>query len=252
MPSSTASRITRELIALGVRPGGMLLVHSSLSSLGYVPGGPETVIQGLLDALGDEGTLLLPALSWELVGPPEWLFDVRRTPCCVGAIPEYFRQRAGTLRSVSPTHSVCGVGPKAEWALSEHHRDVSPCGPHSPFRRLREAGGQILFLGCGARPNTSMHGVEEVVEAPYYYAEMVDCRVIWSDGHETIQPLRRQSFVGINLRYDRLPALLSAPDEIHRGHVLRAESILYEAEPMWRTAIAAMREDVLYFADRAE
>ena len=101
--------ISEDLSALGVRRGGVLLVHSSLRSLGYVPGGAETVIRGLLHALGEEGTLLLPSLSYDHATPRNPYFDIRRTPSNVGAIAEYFRQRPGTLRSMHPTHSVCGT-----------------------------------------------------------------------------------------------------------------------------------------------
>jgi len=67
--SALVAEIAEALQQLGVRPGGVLLVHSSLSSLGYVPGGPETVIQALLKALGPGGTLLMPALSYLYVTP---------------------------------------------------------------------------------------------------------------------------------------------------------------------------------------
>ena len=59
-----AARIAEGLIGAGVRSGGTVLVHSSLKSMGPVPGGPETVILGLLEALGPEGPLLLPALRY--------------------------------------------------------------------------------------------------------------------------------------------------------------------------------------------
>ena len=78
--STNVRKIAADLLDLGVRQGGLLLVHASLSSLGQVPGGPETVIQGLLGALGEEGTLLmlgcglLPNTSFhaieELIEPP--------------------------------------------------------------------------------------------------------------------------------------------------------------------------------------
>ncbi len=57
-----------DLLALGVRPGGVLLVHSSLRSLGPLPGGAESVIRALLAVLGPDGTLLMPALSYASVG----------------------------------------------------------------------------------------------------------------------------------------------------------------------------------------
>ena len=76
--------------SVGVRPGSVLLVHSSLRAMGPVAGGPETVIRGLLQALGPDGTLLMPALSYAHVTSATPLFDLRRTPSNVGAIPEYF------------------------------------------------------------------------------------------------------------------------------------------------------------------
>ena len=105
------SDIAAALRSLGVRRGGSLLVHSSLRSLGRVPGGAETVVRGLLAALGEDGTLLMPALTYEFVRSHNPVFDVRGTPSNVGLIPEDFRLRPGTQRSIHPTHSVCAVGP---------------------------------------------------------------------------------------------------------------------------------------------
>ena len=105
-------RIAADFNDLGVVEGDTVLVHSAFKSLGPVPGGIETVVQGLLLAVGPEGTLLMPALSRAL-RPPE-VFDERSTPANVGAIPEYSRTREGTTRSLHPTHSVCAVGRVAD------------------------------------------------------------------------------------------------------------------------------------------
>ena len=83
---------------LGVRPGGVLLVHASLRSLGPLDGGAETVVLSLLEALCPQGTLLMPALSYATVGPQSPIFNVAATPSCVGALSEYFRIRPGTIR----------------------------------------------------------------------------------------------------------------------------------------------------------
>ena len=74
-PELTVSRIAAQVSALGVRPGGVLLVHSSLSSMGHVEGGAETAIQALLQALGPMGTLLMPALSYDSVHSGQTHFD---------------------------------------------------------------------------------------------------------------------------------------------------------------------------------
>lgn len=246
--SEARDRIARELVEAGLRTGGAVLVHSSLRSLGTVPGGPETVILGLLDGLGPEGTLLLPALSYATVGEANPRFDVTATRSCVGAIPEHFRTRTGTLRSVCPTHSVCGVGPGAEWLLGGHHEDSTPCGPNSPFRRLRECGGQVLMLGCGLTPNTSMHAVEELVEPPYLFAGSVEYRVKRADGSEVMARLRRHGFEGYAQRYDRLAAVLP-PGGMRVGRVLTATVQVIECPAMWEAAEAALRRDPLYFVE---
>jgi aminoglycoside 3-N-acetyltransferase len=242
------ARIARELRGVGLRPGGAVLVHSSLRSLGPVAGGAETVIEGLLEALGPEGTLLLPALSYETVGEANPFFDVAATPSCVGAIPEHFRTRPGTLRSVCPTHSVCGVGPSAGWLLGGHHEDGTPCGPNSPFRRLRECGGQVLMLGCGLRPNTSMHAVEETVEPPYLFAGSVEYRVRHADGSEAVVLLRRHGFRGYAQRYDRLADVLP-PGALRVGRVLEAAVHVIECDAMWLAGEAALRRDPLHFVE---
>ena len=77
MPESEAQkRIAEDLLSAGLRRGGAVFVHSSLRSMGIVPGGAETVIRGLLDALGPDGTLLVPALSYEYVDAARPVFDI--------------------------------------------------------------------------------------------------------------------------------------------------------------------------------
>jgi aminoglycoside 3-N-acetyltransferase len=246
--------MAQDLLALGVRPGGVLLVHSSLRSLGAVPGAAnraETAVRGLLRALGQRGTLLMPALSYASTGAHNPVFDVRATPSCVGALTEYFRCRAGVTRSVHPTHSVSAFGPLADDLLGAHQRDTTPCGPHSPFSKLRAAGGQILFLGCGMRTNTSMHAIEEHILPPYLFAQPVDYRIVLADGSETQMRVRSHDFKGWAQRYERVAGLLSAPD-LRCGKVLAADCHLLEAGPMWSAALAAYRHDPLYFVERSQ
>ncbi|MCS7060708.1 MAG: AAC(3) family N-acetyltransferase [Anaerolineae bacterium] len=247
----TRCRIAEALRAAGLRAGGCALVHSSLSSLGYVPGGATTVIEGLLDALGPEGTLLMPALSYEHVHAHQPFFDVLRTPSNVGVIPETFRLRPGVLRSVNPTHSVCGIGPRACDLLTHHQKDETPCGLHSPFHLLRQVEGQIVFLGCGLRPNTSMHSVEELVEPPYLFGALIAYRVRLVSGEEITLRCRRHNFAGYTQRYDRLAGLLKAR-ELRTGRVLRAIAHVIECAPMWERALSALRRDPFFFVERSE
>ena len=249
--SGSVERLAGELWELGVRANGVLLVHASLRALGLVDGGAETVIRSLLRVLGQGGTLLLPALSYETVDAANPVFDVRQTPSCVGALPEYFRRRPGTLRSLHPTHSVCAVGAQARDLLTGHEQDTTPCGKHSPFYRLPQQRGQILFLGCGLRPNTSMHAIEELSEPPYLFGDCLDYTIIDGDGQEIAVTIRRHDFAGWVQRYERVAEVLDAP-ALRRGLVLDAPCYLVEAAALWPAVHEKLLEDPLFFVDREE
>lgn len=244
------TKIVDGLERLGVKPGGTVLVHSSLKALGHVGGGAETVVMGLLSTLGPHGTLLMPALSYQTVTSASPVFDIRETPSCVGAISEHFRNQVGTLRSLHPTHSVCGHGPKAKDLLDGHALDVTPCGPNSSFARLRRVtGAQILFLGCGPTPNTSMHAVEEIVEPDYLFrAEPIAYETVDYSGTRDIKSYRQHAFDGVRQRYDRLVDLMSA-DSLTVGRVMAATCHLLAVEPMWDVALRKMETEPHYFVD---
>ncbi|MCP4405184.1 MAG: AAC(3) family N-acetyltransferase [bacterium] len=248
MKEEVQRQIVRDLRVLGLRKGGIVLVHSSLRSLGVVSGGAETLVSALLDTVGKSGTLLLPALSYASVGAHNPVFDRVQTPSCVGALTEFFRTRPGTIRSIHPTHSVCAFGVNAEELCRNHHLDTTPCGAHSPFSRLRELGGQVLFLGCGLKPNTSMHAIEEQVVPPYLFGEPVDYRIILEHKRDIAMRVTSHNFSGWEQRYDRLSQLLDEHG-LKQGKVLEADASLIDGKKMWEQALAALQKDPLFFVE---
>jgi len=62
---NTINSVYQDLIRLGINNNDILLVHSSLSNLGWVCGGAQTVITALMNAVGSDGTLVMPAHSGE-------------------------------------------------------------------------------------------------------------------------------------------------------------------------------------------
>src|SRR4029078_7739547 len=123
-------------------------------------GGAGAVISALRAAIGPDGTLVLPTHSWERAGHGDFTFDLMTTPSCVGAISEVFRRLPGIVRSLHPTHSVAAIGPRARALIDGHERALTPCGEGTPYARLIEAGGQILFLGATLDQNTAYHTLE--------------------------------------------------------------------------------------------
>jgi aminoglycoside 3-N-acetyltransferase len=141
------------------------------------------------------------------------------------------------------------VGAEVEALLGSHQRDKTPCGANSPFRKLWECGGQILFLGCGLRPNTSMHGVEELEEPPYLFGDKVSYRAILPDGSEIEGRTRRHDFSGWSQRYDRIGPLLS-DGGLSEGKILEATVHVLECRAMWERAHEALRRDPFTFVER--
>ena len=244
-----SKRIAAEIGDLRVLPGNTVLLHSSFKSLGTVPGGIETVILGFLRAIGPDGTLLMPALSWAL-RPPE-VFDLTSTPTNVGAIPEYFRTREGTGRSLHPTHSVCAIGKRTHELLDDHGLDFTPCGMHSPFRKVVETNGKIVMLGCGLRPNTTMHALEEYIEPPYLFGPRYVFTIRDRQGKTYEKEYKTHGFVshGYAQRYDRVVGLDSSSFLLCKGQVLQAVTFVLDAPSLKSAVLRKLKEDPYFFVE---
>ena len=160
--------LVQQLLELGVEPGGVLLVHTAFSRVGRVEGGPWGLIAALRDALGADGTLVMPSMSSD----KENAFDPKRTPCRgMGIVAETFWRSPGVLRSDSP-HAFAAVGPEAAWITAPHPIDV-PHGLDSPAGRAYELGAQVLLLGVDHSANTTVHLAENLAGVRYRRAKQV-------------------------------------------------------------------------------
>ncbi|BCY13146.1 aminoglycoside N(3)-acetyltransferase [Actinoplanes sp. L3-i22] len=179
----TRASLAADFRALGVPRGGILLIHTSLSSLGWVSGGALAVVQALLDVLGPDGTLVVPSQTannrdpstWSSPPPREWWpsiratlpgFDPDRTPSVgVGVITEQVRTWPGAVRSTHPQTSYAALGPRAKELMHDHHTDCHH-GEESPLAKLAAAGASTLLLGVGFAKTTAFHLAEYRLPAP--------------------------------------------------------------------------------------
>lgn len=171
MTHVTQQDIEQGLCRLGLKPGDKVLVHSALSSFGYVDGGADAVIDALLAVVGAAGTVLVPTLTGSEALSPENppVFDPAQTPCWTGRIPETFRQRAAAMRSLHPTHSVAAIGADAQTLTGSHLDSISPCDERSPYGRLALLGdAYILLIGVTHESNTTLHHIEELAGVDYH------------------------------------------------------------------------------------
>lgn len=141
-------------------------MHSSYKSIGSVDGGPEVVLDALVEVLGPQGTLMVPTHTYNFC---YWMvepYDSHLTASRVGLLTELVRKRPRAVRSRHPTHSVAAIGAYADY-LVENHIHGSPLGMNSPWDRLRLAGGDVLMLGTGLDTCTILHLAECLAEVPY-------------------------------------------------------------------------------------
>lgn len=168
VPHVHRSQLVEDLRRLGVQPGDALFIHSSLKSLGFVEGGPAAVIGALMDAVGPQGTLVLPTY-WMPGGTihatcelSDYVFDPRQHGTHMGALPEAFLATPGVLRSIHPTHSVSAWGRHADAVTADHHRAPSVFGVGSPWERfLHLPQAKVLGIGISMGPVTYYHLIED-------------------------------------------------------------------------------------------
>lgn len=174
--TDAANYVYREEIAnalreVGVQCGDTVMFHSSLSSMGWVVGGADAVIDGFLQAVGPEGTVVVPTLCRMPDGERHLTFarwNIETSETCVGRITEVFRHRPVAVRSDHGTHSVAAIGPRARELTTNHGAAGLRHGPWGPRAFARESPWQkfydwnvaYCFLGVNFLYNTMVHFVE--------------------------------------------------------------------------------------------
>src|SRR5262245_36948053 len=121
------NELAAQLKALGVREGGVLLVHTSFRAVRPVEGSPLGLIGALGEALGPDGTLVMPTMT-----SGDTVFDPRSTPSDgMGITAELFWRQPGVLRSTHPGASFAAQGPLAD-RICRPQPLSPPHGPDSP------------------------------------------------------------------------------------------------------------------------
>ncbi|MFJ8867059.1 aminoglycoside 3-N-acetyltransferase [Streptomyces sp. NPDC102473] len=264
----TRARLVRDLAALGLVEGDTVMFHTRMSALGYVAGGPQTVIGALVEVVGERGTLMVTcgwndALPYGFTDWPQpWQDAVRaehppydplvsESEHDNGRLPEALRRWPGAVRSRHPDVSLAAVGAAATALMSDHPWD-DPHGPGSPLARLVALDGRVLMLGAPLETLTLLHHAEALADAPgkrfveYEQPVLERGRRVWrrfrdidsSEGafdYSSVTPVGQDPFETI-VR-DMLAAGIG-----RRGKVGAAESHLFEAREVLDFGLTWIRE----------
>lgn len=226
------TRLIRDLRHLGLKAGDLVMVHSSLSAIGRVKGGANTLVQALLDVLTPSGTLAMPVFG-------TIPFDVKTSASTLGVIPEALRTHPRAVRSFHPTHSVAAVGPRADDLIAKHLESPTAAGRDTPYGRLIDMGGKILLLGVDNDRNTTMHTLEEYVGAPY----LSDRKVTYLDSRGREHTKTLKLFPGPHRDFIGLDPLFREQGVEIIGKVGDAVARLIDAKKMHDAVLAAFKDD---------
>ncbi len=251
----TVESLSEDLARLGVKPGMTLLVHSSLSSLGWVCGGSVAVVYALESSVGPSGTLVMPTHSGELSDPKNWsnppvpeswwqtirdsmpAYDTVLTPTRgMGRIPETFRTQGGVIRSGHPQVSFAARGPKAHQIVSNHPLEFG-LGEGSPLSRIYDLAGWILLLGVDHNCNTSLHLAEHRTQAINRNTNLTGAPLVengmrqWCEFHEL--NLDSSDFTSIGEQFAKEPGLLKQGRTGHANALLMPQRELVDFAVRW-------------------
>lgn len=251
----TTDRLFSELRLLGLQAGDIVIVHASLSALGWVNGGPVAVIEALLRTLGPDGTLVMPTQSAGLTDPQNWeappvphswldairetmpAYDPRITPTRgMGSIAELFRTWPGALRSDHPSTSFAALGPLAR-DITRNHPLEDPLGQGSPLGTLHRLAAKVLLIGVDFDRCTALHMAEDMAwpDRP----RMREGAPLTVDGQrrwvwfEVPRLMDTDAFVSVGASAMRAGVAMAGPLGEGRGIIMEMRRIVDHAVGLW-------------------
>ena len=237
-PELSKTAVVDQLRALGVQSGGVLLVHTSFRAVRPIESGPLGLIAALRDALGPDGTLVMPSMSDNDDAP----FDPATSPSAadLGAVAQMFWRLPGVMRSNHP-FAFAAIGPQAD-AITADPLPLPPHGAASPVGRVHDLDGQVLLLGCSHGENTTLHLAEILAGVPYrvprHCTVLKDGRPVRIDYGENDHCCERFALADDWLRSRSLQS---------EGRVGYAHARLARAQDIVRIAVEHLKRDPVMF-----
>lgn len=247
---------------LGLKKGMAVMVHSSMKSLSFVVNGALDVIDALLEIIGEEGTLLMPANTGQLTDPAGWKnppipsdyvktvrrcmnpFDPKTTPIRNrGVIPQVFLTYPGISRSRHPNNSVIAKGRQAAYFAQKHPLHAS-MGMESPIGRLYEQGGYVVLIGVTLDRSTAIHLAEFIADLPYLKKSSLKVLVRGKDGNNEFVRLER--YPGDSEYFDKVRRDIRCKDMFKDVDFRCGTLIFFPIQPVVDFVVERLKEDEEY------
>ena len=261
MRRSSGKTLCADFKALGILPGDIIMLHASFKSLGPVDGGPDVVIDSLMDVVGDHGGILM-FVSWahspydafvKGKGLTEgerarWPVFVPATaevrPSYAGAIGARLARRAKAVRSGNPDRSLSALGGGATALVQEHPLDHG-FGLGSPLARFVGRGGKSLLLGAPHSTVTVIHYAEYLCAVPDKLYVNYEVPLLRNGKKEwrRVAQMNRDGFVravqGAEEDYiETVVRAYLATGRLHKSRVGEASTYLFDAKDLVDFAVS--------------
>jgi len=224
----TKNDLLNQLQEMPVDSEGIIIVHSSMKSIGEVDGRADTVLDAFSEFMQD-GLLVFPTHTWDIINEENPKFYVDETPSNVGILTELFRQRPDVIRSLHPTHSVGALGEDAKEFTAGDERFDTPAARGSAWGKLLDREAKILLVGVDLTSNTLIHGIEEWNKTPNRIRESYEeYYTVLPNGTEIFFPLRRH-IPGISEHYWKVEKLLAEKGAIEYAQLGDAKVLVCDA-----------------------
>lgn len=237
----TFENLVKEFRELGVTKGDVLFIHSSYKSLGGVDGGPQTVIDALLDVIGPEGTLIMPTFNYDFLKGVAW--DFRTTPSQMGVLTELVRTDPRAKRMHHAIYSMSAIGKRADEVAA--HRSNDCFGETTIFKKFRDWDAKILILGLAySKSITFLHHCEQAAGVDYRFLKEFKGRAIDANGvahDESYTMFVRNVDMGVVLDFEPIGALLDSK-VVTRRKIGEADVRLMKCRDVFVVAVGAMKE----------
>jgi aminoglycoside 3-N-acetyltransferase len=259
----TRSELAMDLRKSGVKSGDTIMFHVSVKAIGWIVGGPDVVVQALLDVLGHGGTLMM-YVAWEEDGPyslaqlpRKWQeiylkdcppFDPARSRANRGwsILTEYLRTWPGAYRSGNPEASCVAVGLKAKW-LTQNHPLQYGYGSSSPLAKLCELKGKVLLLGAPFGSITLLHYAESIADVPSKQVIRYQMPVLRKGKREWVEIEEFDTCGNVlpnaEQYFDAIPRAYLASGKGTKGKVGTADSYLFDAADLVKFAVQWLEKE---------
>lgn len=236
----TCRSLTIDMKRIGIKEGDIIIVHGSMKKIGgLVEGGPESVIQALIDAVGSEGTIVFP--TFVVLNPKT---DLRTEPSRLGLLSETFRKWPRVKRSNNPTHCVSAIGKYAKEIIQDHE-NTTQLGIESPLHKASNMGAKVLHLGTNLKSSSLVHVGETLAKVPFLHVGYpgYDKEIFYIDSNGMERSLLSNELPGDSNGFPKLLNLTSLEQKFTKAKIGNADSFLVAGKDLLLSTKEALTKD---------